>query len=87
MMASLSALKDMRGSLSTLAVPLGALLVAMALFALFLLLAGASPLGVFGDMAIGAFGSRFSIENALSRGSPLMLTALCTALPARSALT
>jgi simple sugar transport system permease protein len=55
----------------------------MLLFGVFLLFVGASPLAVFGDMYKGAFGSWFSTQNSLARGAPLMLTALCTALPAR----
>ena len=34
----------------------------------------------------GAFGTWFSLQNTLSRAAPLMLTALCTALPARLGL-
>jgi simple sugar transport system permease protein len=34
----------------------------------------------------GAFGTWFSVQNTLLRASPLMLTALCTALPARLGL-
>lgn len=60
-----------------------AICVAAALFALFLAVVGAAPLAVFEDMYRGAFASRFSIENSLVRAAPLMLTALCTALPAR----
>jgi simple sugar transport system permease protein len=72
--------------LGTLGVELLALLAAMLLFALFLLVVGAHPLAVYGDMASGAFGSWFSAQNSLSRAAPLMLTALCTALPARLGL-
>jgi len=62
---------------------LGAICVAVALFAIFLSVVGAPPGAVFADMYTGAFGSRFSLENSLVRAAPLMLTALCTALPAR----
>jgi simple sugar transport system permease protein len=34
----------------------------------------------------GAFGSSFAWENTLQRAAPLMLTALCVALPARAGL-
>ena len=34
----------------------------------------------------GAFGTWFSFQNTLLRAAPLMLTALCTALPARLGL-
>jgi simple sugar transport system permease protein len=72
--------------LATFAVQLTALGAALALFALFLACVGASPLPVFEDMLLGAFGSAFSLQNSLSRAAPLMLTALCTALPARLGL-
>jgi len=72
--------------LCLLGVQLGAAAVALFLFAIFLAFVGASPLGVFGDMWSGAFGSSFSLQNSLSRAAPLMLTALCTALPARAGL-
>ena len=48
---------------------------------------GASPLAVLrADMCEGAFGSWFSWQNTLARAAPLMLTALCIALPARLGL-
>ena len=34
----------------------------------------------------GAFGTWFSWQNTLTRAAPLMLTALCTALPAQLGL-
>src|SRR5947209_7045786 len=37
-------------------------------------------------MYIGSFGTAFSWQNTLSRAAPLILTALCTALPARVGL-
>jgi general nucleoside transport system permease protein len=37
-------------------------------------------------MYFGAFGSRFSWQNTLTRAAPLILTGLCTALPARLGL-
>ncbi|MDB4975098.1 MAG: hypothetical protein JWN48_3439, partial [Myxococcaceae bacterium] len=67
-------------------IQLAAFLVALALFGIFLALVGADPLAVFPDMLSGAFGSRFSLQNSLTRAAPLMLTALCTALPARLGL-
>ena len=45
-----------------------------------------NPLEVYQLMAIGAFGSWFSWQNTLLRASPLLLTALCTALPAQMGL-
>jgi ABC-type uncharacterized transport system permease subunit len=72
--------------LATSAVQLGALASALLLFGIFLACVGAEPLPVFADMLLGAFGSSFSLQNSLARAAPLMLTALCTALPARLGL-
>jgi ABC-type uncharacterized transport system permease subunit len=71
------------GASATTGVEVAATGVAALLFGLFLVVVGADPLAVYRDMYAGAFGSSFSIQNSLSRGAPLMLTALCTALPAR----
>ncbi len=49
-------------------------------------LAGQRPLDVYFEMYRGAFGTWFSFQNTLQRASPLLLTALCTALPARAGL-
>jgi simple sugar transport system permease protein len=67
-------------------VPLGALLAGMALFSLFVALLGKSPGQLFELMWRGGFGSWFSIQNTLSRAAPLLLAALCVALPARLGL-
>ena len=72
--------------LATIGVELVAVLCALVVFAVFLSVVGASPFAVFGDMLQGAFGSMFSLQNSLTRAAPLMLTALCTALPARMGL-
>ena len=67
-------------------ITLGAILVGLALFSLFILAVGKSPADLFRFMYAGGFGSWFSIQNSLSRASPLLLTALCVALPARLGL-
>jgi simple sugar transport system permease protein len=66
--------------------PTGAVVVSLLLFGVFVALAGASPLEVFHQIWRGAFGTWFSFQNTLQRAAPLMLTALCTALPARLGL-
>ncbi len=66
--------------------PAGAFAVSMALFGVFVALAGHSPLDVFQEMYRGAFGTWFSFQNTLLRAAPLMLTGLCCALPARLGL-
>jgi simple sugar transport system permease protein len=67
-------------------IPLFALLVAAAAFALFLICLGKSPADFFALVWRGAFGSSFSLQNTLQRASPLFLTALCVALPAQLGL-
>ena len=68
------------------AISLGAIVAGLALFSLFILAIGKSPAVLFQLMYAGGFGSWFSIQNALSRAAPLLLTALCVALPARLGL-
>lgn len=72
--------------LDGLIVPASALLVSALLFGTFVALAGADPLEVYAEMYRGAFGTWFSLQNSLQRAAPLMLTGLCTALPARLGL-
>lgn len=67
--------------------PVAALAIAAGVFAVFLLLLGKSP-AAFADLVWrGAFGSWFSLQNTLQRAAPLLLTALCVALPAQLGLT
>lgn len=70
----------------SIAIPAAALLLSLILFGIFVLLSGANPLEVMATVYRGAFGSWFSWQNTLVRAAPLMLTALCTALPARIGL-
>ena len=72
--------------LEILTIQIGAIVVSLLLFALFLAINGKQPVVVFADMYQGAFGTSFSRQNALARAAPLMLTALCTALPAQLGL-
>ncbi len=67
-------------------ISLGAVIAGLALFSLFILGIGKSPVQLFQVMYTGGFGSWFSIQNSLSRAAPLLLTALCVALPARLGL-
>lgn len=83
----LGALKERsRGWLEGLLPTLGAIVLSLLLFGVFVALAGHSPLAVYAAMYRGAFGTWFSVQNSLLRAAPLMLTALCTALPARLGL-
>jgi simple sugar transport system permease protein len=70
-----------------LLLPSAAILAALALFGVFVSFAGVSPVEVWLILFKGAFGDWFSWQNTLQRAAPLMLTALCVALPARAGLT
>ena len=69
------------------AIPLGALLAGLAAFGLFLIAVGKSPAEFYELVYKAGFGSGFSWRNTLSRTAPLLLAALCVALPARLGLT
>jgi general nucleoside transport system permease protein len=69
-----------------IAIPLFALVVSAALFSLFLLALGKSPLEFFELVNRGGFGTAFSLQNTLQRSAPLILTALAVAVPARIGL-
>ena len=66
--------------------PVGALIGALLLFGVFVWLGGVSPVETWVLLYKGAFGDWFSWQNTLTRAAPLMLTALCVALPARAGL-
>lgn len=67
-------------------ISLGAILVALALFGIFCAIAGANPFGVYQSIYVASFGSTSRIQGTLILASPLMLSSLCTALPARLGL-
>ena len=63
-----------------------ALVAALVAFGIFVALFGKNPLDLYFYMYQGAFGTWFSWQNTLTRAAPLILTALCTALPAQLGL-
>lgn len=75
------------GTLESIALPALALAGGLALFGLFVWVDGHDPVQVWTLLFRGAFGDAFSLQNTLQRAAPLMLTALCVALPARAGLT
>jgi ABC-type uncharacterized transport system permease subunit len=79
-------LYPLRRTLEAVLAPLAALLVSALAFSLFLLVLGKSPAAFFELVWRGAFGSWFSVQNTLLRAAPLLLTALCVALPAQLGL-
>ncbi|MDB5863514.1 MAG: transporter permease [Betaproteobacteria bacterium] len=56
----------------------------MLLFGVFVAAVGKDPLEVYQLIYAGGFGSGFAWQNTLSRAAPLILTALCVALPAQA---
>lgn len=66
--------------------PVFALAAALLLFGLFVWFGGTSPVETWVLLFKGAFGDWYSWQNTLVRAAPLMLTALCVALPARAGL-
>src|SRR3989338_11326543 len=66
--------------------PVGAIGVSLLLFGLIVSFSGVSPVEVWVLLFKGAFGDAFSWQNTLQRAAPLMLTALCVAIPQRAGL-
>lgn len=75
-----------RKTLESTLIPFGAILVGLILFGIFCAAAGANPFAVYGSIWKSAFGKWSTFQNTLIRAAPLMLSALCTALPARLGL-
>jgi len=69
-----------------LVIPLGALLISALLFGLFIAALGKSPFELYDLMYKGGFGTWFSWQNTFQRAAPLLLTALCVAIPAQLGL-
>ena len=67
--------------------PFVALIGSLFVFGLFVFVSGQSPVEAWKLLFLGAFGDAFSIQNTLQRAAPLMLTALCVAIPANAGLT
>ena len=76
----------MRRAAEAIAIPVAALVAGMVLFGLFMAALGYDPLEVYALIYRGGFASAFSWQNTLARAAPLVLTALCVALPAQAGL-
>lgn len=72
--------------IEAVALPVLAILVGFAVFAVFIAALGKSPAEFFQLVWRGGFGTAFSVANTLQRAAPLLLTALCVALPAQLGL-
>lgn len=75
-----------RKTAESVGIPIAAVLFSLVLFGIFCMIAGANPFQVYSRIYESAFGSWRAFQGTLLRASPLMLTALCTALPARLGL-
>jgi general nucleoside transport system permease protein len=73
-------------TLESICLPVGAILFSLVLFGIFCAAVGSNPFEVYASIHKAAFGNWRSFQNTLIRAAPLMLTALCTALPARLGL-
>jgi simple sugar transport system permease protein len=71
------------GAAEYVVLPALAILVSLVAFGIFVALFGKNPIDLYFYMYQGAFGTWFSWQNTLTRAAPLILTALCTALPAQ----
>lgn len=75
-----------RSILEAICIPVGAIALALVLFGGFCVVQGYSPLAVYASIYEAAFASWFAWQTTLIRAAPLMLSALCTVLPARLGL-
>src|SRR3984893_10530844 len=78
--------RSIGGAAEYVVIPALALMAALIAFGIFVALFGKNPADLYFYMYQGAFGTWFSWQNTLSRAAPLILTALCTALPAQVGL-
>ena len=60
-----------------------ALVISLALFGAFVSLSGRNPIRVYEVMFKGSFQTQYAWSNSLIHAAPILLTALCVALPAR----
>ena len=75
-----------RSTAETICIPLGAIAIALVLFGIFCAFCGKDPFAIYRVIYQRAFGNWDVFQVSLSKSAPFMLTALCTALPARLGL-
>jgi simple sugar transport system permease protein len=76
-----------RSRSENIVIPIAALIVSLFVFGIFCATQGKNPIAIYGTIYQSAFGNSFSWQGTLIRSAPLMLTSLCTALPAMLGLT
>ncbi len=80
--AAAPVLDRLGGAAQYLVIPTLSLAASLLAFGAFVAAFGNDPLDLYFYLYQGAFGTWFSWQNTLTRAAPLILTALCTALPA-----
>jgi ABC-type uncharacterized transport system permease subunit len=68
-------------------IPIGAIIVSLVIFGIFCALQKKNPIEIYGTIVHSAFSYSSSWMKTLKRAAPLMLTALCTIIPARIGMT
>ncbi len=76
-----------RSTSENILIPIGAVIASLIVFGIFCAVQGKNPIAIYGTIYQSAFGNSFSWQGTLIRAAPLMLTSLCTALPAMLGLT
>ena len=76
-----------RSTSENIFIPIGAVIASLIIFGIFCAMQGKNPVAIYGTIYQSAFGNSFSWQGTLIRSAPLMLTSLCTALPAMLGLT
>ncbi|MFM7888864.1 MAG: ABC transporter permease [Pseudanabaena sp.] len=76
-----------RSTSENILIPIGAVLASIVVFGIFCAVQGKNPFAIYSTIYQSAFGNSFSWQGTLIRAAPLMLTSLCTALPAMLGLT
>jgi len=78
--------KAFLSSLTSILLPLGAILLALLVGAIPIAIAGISPLTAYRELMIGAFGSKFGVSETIVKSAPLILAGLGFAFAARCGL-
>lgn len=73
-------------SMEAVTINVAAFILTIMLFGVYVAMLGHNPLDVYYVLYLGSFARQISIESTLTNAAPLMLTALCTAIPARAGL-
>jgi ABC-type uncharacterized transport system permease subunit len=73
-------------SLEAICLSLFAIVLTLILFGIFVAMNGVDPFDMYYILYLGGFARQISLESTLTLAAPLMLTALCTAIPARAGL-